>query len=66
MLSQFIGMLINSRSLFSHPRQEYFRRLFCNILGDEIKQGLIPSDIKLVGGMVQDICSSGAKKIFWF
>jgi glucuronate isomerase len=66
MLSQFIGMLTDSRSFLSYPRHEYFRRLLCNILGGEIEQGLIPNDMKLIGGMVQDICYNNAKKYFGF
>jgi glucuronate isomerase len=65
-LSQFIGMLTDSRSFLSYPRHEYFRRLLCNILGGEIERGLIPNDIKLVGGIVQDICYNNAKKYFGF
>jgi glucuronate isomerase len=66
MLSQFIGMLTDSRSFLSYPRHEYFRRLLCNILGGEIEKGLIPNDVKLIGGMVQDICYNNAKKYFGF
>jgi glucuronate isomerase len=63
---QFIGMLTDSRSFLSYPRHEYFRRLLCNILGDEIERGLIPNDMKLIGGLVQDICYNNAKKYFGF
>ena len=66
LLSQFIGMLTDSRSFLSYPRHEYFRRLLCNVLGSEMKAGLIPDDSKLVGGMVQDICYSNAKRYFNF
>ncbi len=66
MLSQFVGMLTDSRSFLSYSRHEYFRRLLCNILGGEIEQGLIPSDIKLIGSMVQDICYNNAKRYFGF
>lgn len=66
LLSQFIGMLTDSRSFLSYPRHEYFRRLLCNILGSEMKRGLIPNDMKLVGGMVRDICYSNAKRYFNF
>jgi glucuronate isomerase len=65
-LSQFVGMLTDSRSFLSYPRHEYFRRLLCNILGSEIEKGLIPNDMKLIGGMVQDICYNNAKKYFGF
>jgi glucuronate isomerase len=65
-LSQFVGMVTDSRSFLSYPRHEYFRRLLCNILGGEIELGLIPNDIPLVGGMVQDICYNNAKRYFRF
>jgi glucuronate isomerase len=63
-LSQFIGMLTDSRSFLSYPRHEYFRRLLCNILGMEMERGLVPMDMRLVGGMVQDICYHNAKRYF--
>jgi len=66
LLSQFIGMLTDSRSFLSYPRHEYFRRLLCNVLGGEMKSGLIPDDTKLIGAMVQDICYSNAKRYFNF
>lgn len=66
LLSQFIGMLTDSRSFLSYPRHEYFRRLLCNILGNEMKRGLIPHDLELVGGMVKDICYYNAKRYFNF
>jgi glucuronate isomerase len=65
-LGQFVGMLTDSRSFLSYPRHEYFRRLLCNILGNEIERGLIPNDMKLVGGLVEDISYNNAKKYFNF
>ena len=65
-LSQFIGMLTDSRSFLSYPRHEYFRRLLCNILGTEMEKGLIPNDIKHIGGIVHDICYYNAKRYFDF
>jgi glucuronate isomerase len=65
-LSQFVGMLTDSRSFLSFPRHEYFRRFLCNILGREIERGLIPNDMKLVGGMVEDISYRNAKNYFGF
>jgi glucuronate isomerase len=65
-LSQFVGMLTDSRSFLSYPRHEYFRRLLCNILGGEMKRGLIPDDLQLVGGMARDICYFNAKRYFNF
>jgi glucuronate isomerase len=66
LLSQFVGMLTDSRSFLSYPRHEYFRRLLCNIIGREMVRGLIPDDLKLAGKMVQDICYYNAKRYFKF
>jgi glucuronate isomerase len=66
LLSQFIGMTTDSRSFLSYPRHEYFRRLLCRILGGDMKGGLLPDDLDLVGGLVQDICYSNAKRYFGF
>ena len=66
LLSQFIGMLTDSRSFLSYPRHEYFRRLLCNILGNEMVRGLIPHDMQLVGSMVKDISYFNAKRYFNF
>ena len=66
LLSQFIGMLTDSRSFLSYPRHEYFRRLLCNILGKEMAGGLIPDDPELAGSMVRDICYYNAKRYLNF
>ncbi len=65
-LSQFVGMITDSRSFLSYPRHEYFRRLLCNILGNEMRNGILPNDMKLVGKMVSDISYNNAKKYFGF
>lgn len=65
-LSQFIGMTTDSRSFLSYPRHEYFRRILCNMLGQDINKGLLPIDYKLVGKMVKNISYSNAKKYFQF
>jgi glucuronate isomerase len=66
LLSQFVGMLTDSRSFLSFPRHEYFRRLLCNILGSEMVSGRIPDDVGLVGPMVEDICYYNARRYFGF
>lgn len=66
LLSQFIGMLTDSRSFLSYPRHDYFRRILCDMLGREMEQGMIPNDLKLVGGMVADISYHNVKKYFGF
>lgn len=64
LLSKFVGMITDSRSFLSFPRHEYFRRLLCNLFGQEIEKGELPNDIKWTGKIVQDICYYNAKKYF--
>lgn len=66
LLSQFIGMLTDSRSFLSFPRHEYFRRLLCNIFGEDVENGELPNDIAWLGKLVQDICYYNAKNYFNF
>jgi glucuronate isomerase len=60
LLSRFIGMVTDSRSFMSYPRHEYFRRLLCNLLGNEIEAGRLPGDEKLIGTMIRNICFNNA------
>lgn len=64
LLSRFVGMLTDSRSFLSYPRHEYFRRVLCNMLGNDIETGLLPNDLELVGKMVEDICFNNAVNYF--
>jgi glucuronate isomerase len=66
LLSQFVGMLTDSRSFLSYPRHEYFRRILCNLLGGEMERGLLPDDIGMVGGLVRSICYENARRYFGF
>jgi glucuronate isomerase len=66
LLSRFVGMLTDSRSLLSFPRHEYFRRILCNLLAEDINKGLVPYDLSFVGKMVQDICYNNAVNYFNF
>ena len=66
LISCFIGMLTDSRSFLSFPRHEYFRRILCNLLGDEIKRGELPNDMEWIGKMVADISYHNAKEYFKF
>ncbi len=65
LLSRFVGMLTDSRSFLSYTRHEYFRRILCNILGNDMRAGLIPDDYELVGRMVADICYNNAREYFF-
>jgi len=64
LLSRFVGMLTDSRSFMSYPRHEYFRRILCNILGNDVKNGELPNDIPVLGQMTQNICFNNAKNYF--
>ena len=44
LLSRFVGMVTDSRSFLSYPRHDYFRRLLCRILGEDVRRGLLPDD----------------------
>ncbi len=67
LLSRFVGMLTDSRSFLSYPRHEYFRRTLCNLLGNDVENGLLPaSEIGFIGRMVEDIAYNNAKKFFNF
>lgn len=64
LLSRFVGMLTDSRSFLSFPRHEYFRRILCNLLGQDIENGELPADYEWIGKVVQDVCYNNAKGYF--
>lgn len=61
LFSRFMGMVTDSRSFMSFPRHEYFRRVLCNLLGGEMERGELPSDEKLMGFVIQNICFNNAR-----
>lgn len=66
LVSTFVGMLTDSRSFLSYPRHEYFRRIVCNMFGDEIENGELPNDLPWVGKIIQDIsCNNAANYFGW-
>lgn len=68
LLSRFVGMLTDSRSFLSYPRHEYFRRTLCNLIGNDIENGLLPaSETDFIGReIVEGICYRNAKNYFNF
>jgi glucuronate isomerase len=64
LLSRFVGMLTDSRSFLSYPRHEYYRRIVCNLFGNEIEEGELPNDIAWTGKIIQDICFNNANQYF--
>ena len=61
LLSRFIGMLTDSRSFMSFPRHEYFRRTLCNLVGQDVEDGLLPDDETMIGEMIRSICYANAR-----
>ena len=64
LLGRFVGMITDSRSFLSYPRHEYFRRILCNLIGNDVENGELPHDIEWLGKMVENICYFNAKKYF--
>ncbi|MBC7745415.1 MAG: glucuronate isomerase [Flavobacterium sp.] len=66
LISTFIGMITDSRSFLSYSRHEYFRRILCNLFGNEMKKGELPDDEKWIGKIIRDICYYNAERYFNF
>ena len=66
LLSQFVGMLTDSRSFLSYSRHEYFRRILCNLIGKDIERGELPADYEFIGNMIENICYRNAVDYFQF
>ncbi|MDR0413301.1 MAG: glucuronate isomerase [Dysgonamonadaceae bacterium] len=67
LLSRFVGMLTDSRSFLSYPRHEYFRRILCNLIGNDVEQGLLPaSELPFLGQLVENVSYYNAKQYFHF
>jgi glucuronate isomerase len=62
LLSNFVGMVTDSRSFMSFPRHEYFRRILCNILGNDIEAGLLPNDEPMMARLIRDVCLENAAR----
>jgi len=60
LLSRFIGMVTDSRSFMSYPRHEYFRRVLCDIIGQDVERGELPNNNVLLARLVEDICYRNA------
>jgi len=66
LLSKFVGMLTDSRSFLSYPRHEYFRRILCNMIGEDVEKGLIPNSEELLTELVKNVSYYNAKNYFVF
>jgi glucuronate isomerase len=66
LLRRFVGMVTDSRSFLSYPRHEYFRRIACNYIGEEVEKGLIPDEEELLKPLIEGISYKNAKEYFGF
>ena len=66
LMRRFIGMVTDSRSFLSYPRHEYFRRLVCNYVGEEVEKGTIPNEEELLKPLIEGISYKNAKEHFRF
>lgn len=67
LISRFVGMLTDSRSFLSYPRHEYFRRILCNLIGEDLQNGKLPvSEMAFIHKMVKDISHDNAERYFNF
>lgn len=62
LLSTFVGMITDSRSLLSFSRHEYFRRILCNLLAKDMDKGIIPNDEQWIGSLIAKVCYGNAKE----
>jgi glucuronate isomerase len=66
LLSRFVGMVTDSRSFLSYSRHEYFRRVLCNLLGEDVRRGRLPDDRGVLGTIVARVCFFNARDYFGF
>ncbi len=64
LLGNFVGMLTDSRSFLSYARHDYFRRIFCNLLGGWVENGEYPPDEKVLKRLVEGVCYENARRYF--
>jgi glucuronate isomerase len=62
LFSRFVGMITDSRSFLSYSRHEYYRRLVCNLLGNDVRSGFLPDDPELLARAVRGVCFENAKR----
>ena len=66
LLARFVGMITDSRSFLSYSRHDYFRRLLCNMLGEDVRRGRLPSDEKALSNLVANVSFFNARDYFGF
>ena len=66
LVSNFVGMLTDSRSFLSYTRHEYFRRILCDVFGTMVETGRFPKDLMVLKRLVEDISYYNSLKYFGF
>ena len=66
LLGNFVGMLTDSRSFLSYARHDYFRRIFCNLLGGWVENGEYPNADASLRRIVEGVCFKNAQRYFGF
>lgn len=61
LFARFVGMITDSRSFLSYSRHEYYRRIVCNLLGNDVRAGFLPEDRELLANVVRNVCFHNAK-----
>ncbi len=56
MLPWFVGMLTDSRSFLSYTRHDYFRRVFCQFVGEQIDQGEFSASEAIYQEIIEGVC----------
>lgn len=66
LLTNFIGMLTDSRSFISYTRHDYFRRILCNLIGGWVERGEVPGNTQALSKIIKNVCHDNAKNYFGF
>ncbi len=56
MLPWFVGMLTDSRSFLSYARHDYFRRLLCKFVGEQVDAGEFAARPEVLGEIITGVC----------
>jgi glucuronate isomerase len=62
-IGAFTGMLTDSRSFLSYARHDYFRRVLCSFIAEEIDNGTFMSEDAAVK-LLNRLCVLNARKLF--
>ena len=64
LLGNFVGMLTDSRSFLSYARHDYFRRIFCNLVGAWVENGEYPAADASLKKIVEGVSYHNAARYF--